>query len=114
MKTRNTIAFLSLLVMIAAACGGSGGSGGSGAGTANASRPSCAETGTYCQSNTLYDCDTNAVIVQCGSCQYIGPGTGSEYDTSCRDQESDCSTCNADDPWTGAGCYFGGGPAVCS
>lgn len=97
--------------------GDSEGSSGDGSDTASSDSgdmpASCAETGTYCDSNALYSCTTDSLIVDCATCQYVGPGTGSEYDTSCKDEESDCSTCSADDPWTGAGCYFGGGPAVC-
>lgn len=86
--------------------------------TASPSRPaSCSavgSTGYYCSNNTLYSCSTNAVARSCASCKWIGPGTGTSYDTTCKAQPSDCTVCGADDPWTGAGCYFGGGPAVCS
>ncbi len=89
----------------------SGSGGGESAGTGLA--PSCEETNTYCQDNILYDCVTDEMIVNCRTCQYVGPGTGSEYDTTCKAQMSDCSTCDAENPWNGPGCYFGGGPAVC-
>jgi hypothetical protein len=98
-------------------CDCDGGSGGSGTGGTGGSPPpapaSCAETGTYCEGNVLYDCATKSVVVSCNSCQWVGPGTGSEYDTTCKAKQSDCQSCNSEDPWTGAGCYFGGGPRVC-
>lgn len=94
----------------AGSAGGTNGEGGSGGGALSSS---CEETGSRCENNVLYDCFTDEVLINCRTCQYIGAGTGSEYDTSCRDEQSDCSTCTADDPWNGAGCYFGGGPAVC-
>jgi hypothetical protein len=96
-----------------AGSGGSGGSAGSAGSGGGAMSSSCEETGTRCENNILYDCFTDEVLINCRTCQYIGPGTGSEYDTSCKDEQSDCSTCNAENPWNGAGCYFGGGPAVC-
>ena len=75
--------------------------------------PSCAETGVYCSSNVLLDCDDDSVIRDCDSCQWVGPGTGTEYGTTCKAEPSDCTVCDSDAPWSGPGCYFGGGPAVC-
>ena len=88
--------------------------GGSSEGGEEEEPPSCAETGTYCDGNVLYDCATEEIIVSCNSCDYIGPGTGSSYDTTCKDEAADCTVCDSEGPWSGPGCYFGDGPAVCS
>lgn len=90
--------------------------GGTGTGTATGTDmlpPSCAESGVFCQDNVLYDCSTLSEVIDCDACTYVGPGTGSEYDTSCKAQASDCGVCGPDGPWSGPGCYFGDGPAVC-
>jgi hypothetical protein len=95
------------------ACVDPGTTGGSDAGKSDAGTIKCGENGLYCRDNVLRKCATDAVIVDCDTCKYIGPGTGSKYDTSCKDEAADCTTCNAQRPWTGPGCYFGGGPAEC-
>lgn len=95
------------------ACVDPGSDGGTDAGKTDGGTIKCGEQGMYCVDNVLRKCSTNAVVVDCDTCHYIGVGTGSKYDTSCRDEASDCSTCDAKHPWTGPGCYFGGGPAEC-
>jgi hypothetical protein len=93
--------------------GGGGVGGGSGSGGAGSGGVSCGESGMYCKDNVLRSCATEAIVVDCATCKWIGPGTGSAYNTNCRDKAASCSTCDATHPWTGPGCYFGGGPAVC-
>jgi hypothetical protein len=89
-------------------------SGGTGGGPADAGGPvNCGEEGKYCKGNVLRSCATDQVVRDCATCKYVGPGTGSEYSTTCKDQAADCTTCNSSKPWSGPGCYFGGGPAVC-
>lgn len=86
----------------------------SGASGADAgSTVTCGEEGMYCKGNVLRSCATDQVVRDCATCKYVGAGTGSEYSTSCRDQAADCKTCTSEKPWSGPGCYFGGGPAVC-
>jgi hypothetical protein len=73
----------------------------------------CGELGMVCVSNVLRSCATNAVVYDCATCKWSASSTSTKYNTSCRDQASECSTCDSSHPWTGPGCYFGAGPAVC-
>ena len=106
--TTSSIRPLGTCTASSSSSGGGDGGGGSSSGSVK-----CGEGGMYCSKNVLRSCATDAVVKDCATCKYVGSGTGSEYDTTCKDEASDCMTCNSTKPWSGPGCYFGAGPAVC-
>jgi hypothetical protein len=92
-----------------------GGSSGNGqdSGAGGSGGVSCGESGMYCKDNVLRSCATDMIVVDCATCKWSASASSSSYNTYCRDKAASCSTCDATHPWTGPGCYFGGGPAVC-
>ena len=63
----------------------------------------------FCESNTLYKClgGKKSLLEDCDSCKYIGAGTGSKYNTSCRTTLSPNANSQQKSEWNGPGCYFG-------
>jgi hypothetical protein len=60
---------------------------------------------------TLFLCNDGELeeIMDCGDCDYIGPGTGIHDDTSCKPEPEDAppDSWNDDYIYHGPGCYFG-------
>ena len=73
-----------------------------------ASGTSCNETGVFCADGNVVDCLGGESLRDCDGCPYVGPGTGSEYDSSCKSSYALCPTCqDGSTTWSGPGCYYG-------
>ena len=61
----------------------------------------------FCDKNVLYECigGDKDKVRSCNSCDYVGAGTGSQYDTSCRSKEP--ASWPSNKTFAGPGCYFG-------
>jgi hypothetical protein len=76
----------------------------------NSDEPECKQGSThYCDGHLLKRCGSGILEKDCSHCKYIGAGTGSSYDTSCKAWEAAFAP-GEQAEYDGPGCYYGYDP----